>query len=234
MQPIIAIHNLSYCYPDGKKALDGVNLQIMPGEKVALLGANGAGKSTLLLHLNGIIQSENGIQVAGQTLTAKTVRQIRARVGLVFQNPDDQLFSPTVREDVAYGPYYQGMGGKEIDARVGEALTAVHMTGYEDRNPYHLSGGEKKRIAIATVLSMRPEILVFDEPTAGLDPRARRRLIELLDELPQTMLIATHDLALARQITPRTVVMDNGQVVADGYSAGLLDNHGLMLQHGLA
>jgi cobalt/nickel transport system ATP-binding protein len=234
MQPIISINNLSYHYPDNKKALDNIHLQIRPGEKVALLGANGAGKSTLLLHLNGIIPNENCIQVAGQTLTPDTASQIRSRVGLVFQNPDDQLFSPTVREDVAYGPYYQGLDLDEIEVRVGEALTAVHMAGYEDRNPYHLSGGEKKRIAIATVLSMRPEILVFDEPTAGLDPRARRRLIELLVELPQTMLIATHDLALARQITPRAVVLDSGRVVADSPSAELLDDQDLMLQHGLA
>ena len=234
MQPIISINNLSYHYPDNTKALDCIHLQIMPGEKVALLGANGAGKSTLLLHLNGIIPSENCIQVAGQPLTPDTASQIRGHVGLVFQNPDDQLFSPTVREDVAYGPYYQGLELDEINTRVGEALTAVHMAGYEDRNPYHLSGGEKKRIAIATVLSMRPEILVFDEPTAGLDPRARRRLIELLVELPQTMLIATHDLALAGQITPRAVVLDCGRVVADSSSAELLDNQDLMLQHGLA
>lgn len=234
MQPLIAIDNLSYCYPDNKKALDGINLQIMPGEKVALLGANGAGKSTLLLHLNGIIQSEHNILVAGQALNSTTARQIRGQIGLVFQNPDDQLFSPTVREDVAYGPYYQGLGQDEIDVRVSKALNAVHMAGYEERTPYHLSGGEKKRIAIATVLSMRPEMLVFDEPTAGLDPRARRRLIELLIELPQTMLIATHDLALARQITPRSVILDGGQVVADGPSAELLDNYDLMYQHGLA
>jgi cobalt/nickel transport system ATP-binding protein len=235
MQPIITIHDLSYHYPDGKQALYGINLQIMPGEKVALLGANGAGKSTLLLHLNGILmQNENGVRVGELVLNSETVRQIRGRVGLVFQNPDDQLFSPTVREDIAFGPYYQGLGQLEIDTRVREALNAVHMAGYEDRNPYHLSGGEKKRIAIATVLSMRPDMLVFDEPTAGLDPRARRRLIELLTELPQTMLIATHDLALARQITPRVVVLDGGQVVADGPSAELLDNHDLMFQHGLA
>ena len=240
MQPIIEIHNLSYHYPDSKKALDGINLQIMTGEKVAILGANGAGKSTLLLHLNGILldnnsmPGENRIQIAGQALTADTASQIRGRVGLVFQNPDDQLFSATVRDDVAFGPYYQGLDLDEIDVRVNEALTAVHMTGYEDRNPYHLSGGEKKRIAIATVLSMRPKILVFDEPTAGLDPRARRHLIELLVELPQTMLIATHDLALARQITPRAVVLDGGQIVADRPAADLLDNHDLMLQHGLA
>jgi cobalt transport protein ATP-binding subunit len=234
MQPIIAIQNLSYHYPDSQKALDGINLEIMPDEKVALLGANGAGKSTLLLHLNGILPSEDRIQISGQPLNSDTARQIRGCVGLIFQNPDDQLFSTTVGNDVAYGPYYQGLSLDEIDVRVNEALKAVHMTGYEDRNPYHLSGGEKKRIAIATVLSMRPEILVLDEPTAGLDPRARRQLIELLVELPQTMLIATHDLELARLVAPRVVILDSGKIVADGASAALLDDHDLMFQHGLA
>lgn len=234
MQPMIAINNLSYHYPDGKQALKNIDLQVMRGEKVALLGANGAGKSTLLLHLNGIIQSDNHIRVAGHALTADNVRHIRSQVGLVFQNPDDQLFSPTVREDIAFGPYYQGLGLIEIENRVQEALNAVQMARVEDRNPYHMSGGEKKRIAIATVLSMRPEILVFDEPTAGLDPRARRLLIELLAGLPQTMLIATHDLDLARQLTPRAVILDNGQIAADGPSAQLLQDQELLLQHGLA
>ena len=198
-----------------------------------MIGANGAGKSTLLSHLNGILSGQGQISVAGFPLIKKNLAQIRAIVGVVFQNPDDQLFSPTVFEDVAYGPLYQGLDQQTIRMRVERALCAVGLNGFSSRNPYHLSNGEKKRVAIASVLSMQPQILVFDEPTAGLDPRARRELITLLAELPQTMLIATHDLDLARQLTPRTVLMNDGRIIADGSTDQILEDKSLLLKNGL-
>ena len=233
MEHLITIENLSFQYPDGKKALAGVNLSISAGEKVAIVGANGAGKSTLLLQLNGVYAGKGVIRIAGLECIKKNLDQIRANVGLVFQNPDDQLFSVTVFDDVAYGPRYQGLSKLEVEQKVKMALSAVQMEGYAERNPYHLSGGEKKRISIATVLSMEPKILVFDEPTAGLDPRARRELLELLEGLPQTMLIATHDLGLVEQLTPRMIIMNNGSIVADGSSKTLLEDKTLLLAYGL-
>jgi len=233
MHHSVEIEHLSFNYPDGTPALFDVSLQVAGGERVALVGPNGAGKSTLLLHLNGILQGEGAITVAGERLTDTSLKRIRALVGVVFQNPDDQLFSPTVFEDVAYGPVYQGLSAEEVKARVAAALGAVHMEGYEQRPSYHLSVGEKKRIAIATTLSMQPEVLAMDEPSAGLDPRARRALINLLRELPQTMLVATHDLALARELLPRMVVMNHGKIVADGATADLLKDEALLVANGL-
>lgn len=233
MDPIIEINQLSFHYPDGKLALNEISLKVMPGEKIALVGANGAGKSTLLLHLNGIFEGDGRILINGMEVKKNNLGQIRAWVGLVFQNPDDQLFSPTVFEDVAYGPIYQGLDRENVQKKVDQALAAVHMSEYADRNPYHLSGGEKKRIAIATILSMQPKILVFDEPTAGLDPYARRELIELLKELPQTMLIATHDLGLVHLLTQRTVILSQGKIVADGPTDVILGDESLMLKHRL-
>ncbi len=230
----VQVRDLSYAYPDGHQALRHVNLSLCPGEKVALVGPNGAGKSTLLIHLNGIIDRQAGrIDICGIELCKKTVAQVRAMVGLVFQSPDDQLFSPTVFDDVAFGPIYQGLAKAEIQERVDEALRMVHMEAYRQRVSHHLSVGEKKRIAIATVLSMKPDVLVLDEPTAGLDPRARRSLIDLLRELPQTMVVATHDLPLVRELLPRTVIMDNGQIVSDGPTSATLTDQALLAAHGL-
>jgi cobalt/nickel transport system ATP-binding protein len=232
--PTLDIKELSYAYPDGHRALRSVSLRLCPGEKVALVGPNGAGKSTLLVHLNGIIERQSGsIEICGLELNRKTIARVRAMVGLVFQSPDDQLFSPTVFDDVAYGPVYQGLQPREVQARVDEALRMVHMEAYIKRVSHHLSVGEKKRIAIATVLSMKPDVLVLDEPTAGLDPRARRTLIELLRELPQTMIVATHDLPLVKELLPRTVIMDEGQIVADGLTKEILANPELLAAHGL-
>jgi len=232
--PALNVHGLSYAYPDGHQALHGINLELCPGEKVALVGPNGAGKSTLLVHLNGIIEHQSGsIEICGLALSKKTVTRVRAMVGLVFQSPDDQLFSPTVFDDVAYGPIYQGLSPAEVKDRVDEALRMVHMEAYIRRVSHHLSVGEKKRIAIATVLSMKPDVLVLDEPTAGLDPRARRTLIELLRELPQTMIVATHDLPMVKELLPRTIIMDEGQIVADGPTSGILANADLLAAHGL-
>lgn len=229
----IQVEHLSFSYPNGNPALTDISLILQSGEKAALVGANGAGKSTLLLHLNGIYRGQGEIKIAGLELKPKTLPQIRAKVGLVFQNPDDQLFSNSVYEDVAFGPLYQGLPGEVIRERVGAALAAVQMEGFAERSPYHLSSGEKKRIAIATVLAMEPQILVFDEPTAGLDPRARRELIALLRTLPQTLLVATHDLALVQDLLPRTILMEKGQIVADGFSSDILENQALLEAHGL-
>lgn len=234
MHHTLIVEHLSFAYGDGHEALRDVSLYMAPGEKVALLGPNGAGKSTLILHLNGILKAQAGrIRVCGMEVTEKTLDQVRAAVGLVFQNPDDQLFSPTVFDDVAYGPIYQGLTPHEVRARVDEALAAVGMSAYKERVSHHLSTGEKKRIAIATVLSMQPEILALDEPTAGLDPRARRGLINLLRDLPQTMLVATHDIRMVMDLLPRSVVMDNGEVMADAASAALLADVALLEAHGL-
>ncbi len=234
MDYAVKIDHLGFAYGDGHVALRDVSLAVQSGEKVALVGPNGAGKSTLMLHMNGILQPGSGsVTVSGLLVDDKALGKVRARVGLVFQDPDDQLFSPTVFDDVAFGPIYQGFSEKEVRARVDRALAAVQMCDYISRVSHHLSVGEKKRIAIATVLSMDPEILVLDEPTAGLDPRARRGLITLLRTLPQTMLISTHDLRMVAELLPRTVVMDHGAVVADRPTGEVLADTALLEAHGL-
>lgn len=234
-QALLAIENLNFRYPDGIQALCGIHLQVQPAERVALLGANGAGKSTLLLHLNGVLRASSGsIQVNGIPLTDKTLGQIRALVGLVFQNPDDQLFSPHVYQDVAFGPLHMGLPESEVRARVETALAAVGMSEYANRISHHLSGGEKKRVALATVLSMGPKLLALDEPTAGLDPRAQRNLIALLKTLTeQTLLISTHDLPLAAELCTRVVLVEKGRIVADGAPEAILNDTALLEAHGL-
>jgi cobalt/nickel transport system ATP-binding protein len=231
----IEVEALTFRYPDGRLALDTISLHVAPNEKVALIGPNGAGKSTLLLHLNGILRGQSGeIQVSGLPLSDENLGQIRAQVGLVFQNPDDQLFSPRVYQDVAFGPLHMGLPESEVQTRVETALAAVGMSAYKDRINYHLSTGEKKRVAIASVLSMNPQILVLDEPDAGLDPRGRRNLIQLLRGLEQqTMLISTHDMRLANELCSRAIILDGGRVVADGLASEILHDQALMEQHGL-
>lgn len=231
--PAIAVRDLSYAYPNGHPALRSVSLAIQPGERVALMGPNGAGKSTLLMHLNGIIRGQGRIEVTGLPLDDDTVRQIRAIVGFVFQNPDDQLFSPTVYDDVAYGPLYMGMPKDEIRRRVREALAAVDMSGFDDRMPHHLSLGQRKRVSLATVLAMDPRILVLDEPSAGLDPRARKGLIALLRGLPQTLIASTHDMRLVRDLFDRAVIMQEGRIVVDAPTADIIGNETLLEQYGL-
>jgi cobalt/nickel transport system ATP-binding protein len=230
---VLQVTDLQFSYPDGHAALHGVSLTMSTGDKAALVGPNGAGKSTLMLHLNGILNGPGVIEIGGQRLTRDNLPAIRAMVGLVFQNPDDQLFSPTVFEDVAFGPLHMGLPEADVRARVDAALEAVKMSAYRDRLSHHLSVGEKKRIAIATVLSMNPSILILDEPSAGLDPRARRTLINLLRELPITMLVSTHDMALVRELFPRTIIMDEGRIVADGATSDILENEPLLTAHGL-
>ncbi len=234
MTPALEIHHLTFAYPPGQVALRGINLRVMPGEHVALVGPNGAGKSTLLLHLNGLLNGDGEIRIFGTPLTPKTLQQIRRRVGLVFQSPEDQLFCPTVYEDVAYAPCYAGLPPQEIAQRVREALQLVGMQDHAERSPFHLSLGEQKRVALATVLVMQPDILALDEPTAGLDPRGRRELSLLLQSLPQTLILATHDLELVRQVCPRTVVLEGGMVIADGPTAQVLSDPAFLLAHGLA
>ena len=231
--PVLKIQELHYDYPDGHKALHGISLQIENGEKVALVGPNGSGKSTLMLHINGLLNGEGKLSVGGMPVIDENYPIIRAKIGLVFQNPDDQLFSPTVYEDVAFGPLHMGLDEAEVKIRVDDALEAVGMLGYAQRYSYHLSVGEKKRIAIATVLSMGPELLILDEPSAGLDPRARRSLINLLRELPLTMLVATHDMLLVKELFERTIVLDKGLVVADGKTEDLLRDIKKLEAHGL-
>ena len=233
MKKAIEIKHLSYEYPDGSPALEDVGLIISQGEKAALIGPNGAGKSTLLLHLNGILSGNGSIRIQGVEVEKNNLALVRTMVGLVFQSPDDQLFSPTVYQDVAYGPIYQGLTPEEVQTRVAQALNSVGMSSCADRVSYHLSQGEKKRIAVATVLSMEPDILALDEPTAGLDPRSRRELIQLLRSLPQTMLIATHDLAMAESLTKRTVILDNGRIAADGDTYQLLSDQNILECYGL-
>ncbi len=232
--PTLAITDLHFRYPDGHTALRGVSLQIGPGEKVALVGPNGAGKSTLMLHLNGLLKGEKGeVHVAGLPVAEPHLPLIRAKVGVVFQNPDDQLFSPTVFEDVAFGPLHMGFPEAEVRERVIWALAQVGLAEFNERSPFHLSVGQKKRVAIATVLAMKPDILVFDEPSAGLDPRARRNLIHLLRDLPYTMLVSTHDMLMVAELFNRMIIMDEGRIVADGPTAHLLADGALLEQHGL-
>ncbi len=230
----IEVEHLHFRYPDGTEALTGIELRVGHGEKVAIVGPNGAGKSTLLLHLNGIhAASHGGVRIGGVVVDRGTVRRIRARVGLVFQDPDDQLFSPTVFDDVAFGPLHMGMPREHIHERVEAALASVGMSGFEARVPHRLSLGQRKRVAMATVLSMEPDILVFDEPTAGLDPRGRRELIRLLAQMPQTLLVSTHDMPFVAEAFPRTVVMDGGRIVADGPTDRILVDGPLLEAHGL-
>jgi cobalt/nickel transport system ATP-binding protein len=214
-----AVHarGLRFAYPNGVPGLDGLELHVAHGERVAVLGPNGAGKTTLMLHLNGLLAAQCGeLEVAGLRVGRDPVHELRARVGLVFQDPDDQLFMPTVREDVAFGPLNLGLSRGEVGARIAEALGAVRMTGFGTRAPHQLSLGQRRRVAIATVLAMRPELLVLDEPSANLDPRSRRELIELLDEIDRTMLVVTHDLPLAASLCERAVILSAGRIVADG------------------
>ncbi|MCS7264466.1 MAG: ATP-binding cassette domain-containing protein [Armatimonadetes bacterium] len=233
MREAIRVENLHYRYPDGIEALKGVSFSIAEGESVAIIGPNGAGKTTLLLHLNGILSGEGKVFVFGEEVTKRNLPKVRQLVGLVFQDPDDQLFMPTVLEDVAFGPLNLGLSQDEAIKQAIEALETVGMAHAFNRSPHQLSLGERKRVAIATVLSMQPKILVLDEPTANLDPRSRRQLLNLLKQLNVTKIVATHDLEAALNLCERVMVMDEGQIVADGDAQSILSNSNLMETHGL-
>jgi cobalt/nickel transport system ATP-binding protein len=234
MIPVLDVQGLAFAYPDGHQALFGVDLHVHQGERVALLGPNGAGKTTLVLHLNGILAAGAGsVTVSGLPVTKENIPEIRRRVGIVFQDPDDQLFMGTVRQDVGFGPANLGLRGAELEARVQTALEQVGMAAYADRPPHHLSFGQRRRVAVATVLAMQPEILVLDEPSSNLDPASRRELADILRSLDVTVLMVTHDLPYALELCPRAVILSDGNVVADGSTYDVLTDDALMTAHRL-
>jgi cobalt/nickel transport system ATP-binding protein len=237
MTAALSITGLTFAYPDGRQALHGIDLTLDEGERVALLGPNGAGKTTLVLHLNGILHGGDGrVEISGLPVTPgdrKAITEIRRRVGIVFQDPDDQLFMPTVAEDVAFGPANLGVRGADLDDRVTEALAAVGMLEHREQVPQHLSFGQRRRVAVATVLAMRPSLLVLDEPSSNLDPASRRELAEIIRSLPVTVLMVTHDLPYALELCPRSVILDEGRIVADAPTGDLLADRDRMAAHRL-
>jgi energy-coupling factor transporter ATP-binding protein EcfA2 len=237
MNSAIEIRNLHFKYPDGKEALCGVSFSIADGECVGLVGPNGSGKSTLLLHLNGILPERYpptpNLVIYGKPLSTITAADIRRDVGLLFQDPDDQLFCPTVYEDVAFGPQQFGLSEEQVKNAVVRALEQTALLGSEDRSPHHLSSGEKRRVCLAGVLACEPRVLALDEPTSNLDPRGKRSLMKTLKTIPATKIIATHDLEMVVELCSRTIVLDQGSVIADGPTQELLGDEQLMLAHGL-
>jgi cobalt/nickel transport system ATP-binding protein len=228
------VRGLAFAYPDGHQALYGVDLHVHRGERVALLGPNGAGKTTLVLHLNGILTAGVGsVSVSGLPVTKQNLAEVRRRVGVVFQDPDDQLFMGSVHDDVAFGPANQGLRGAVLERRVRDALDRVGMADFAERPPHHLSFGQRRRVAVATVLAMEPEILVLDEPSSNLDPASRRELAEILTALDVTVLMVTHDLPYAFELCPRSVVLSDGVIVADGSTYDVLTDDALMAAHRL-
>jgi len=226
---LLEVRDLAFAYPDGRQVLYGVDLTVTPGERVAILGPNGAGKTTLVLHLNGTLAAGAGtVTVDGITAGKSTLREIRRRVGIVFQDPDDQLFMPSVRDDVAFGPANLGYRGEELRRRVDTALDAVGMLEHAERPPHHLSFGQRRRVAASTVLSMDPTVLVLDEPSSNLDPMARREFADIVLSLGLTTVIVTHDLLYALQLCPRSVIMNEGRIVADGPTAQILADADLL------
>lgn len=233
MEKAIEIKDLNYSYPDGTCALSEINLAIFEGESVGIIGPNGAGKSTLLLHLNGILRGNSSIRIFDLEINDKNITRIRSKVGMVFQDPNNQLFMPTVFDDVAFGPINMSLSKDEVAASVREALGEVDMLSSIKRSSHHLSFGEKKRVSIATVLSMKPQILVLDEPSSNLDPKHRRNLINFLKRLNLTKIIATHDLDLALETCSKIALIDNGKVIKIGDTLDILNNKPLLEMHSL-
>lgn len=233
VKKVIEINHLNYSYPDGIKALENINLDVFEGDSLAIIGPNGAGKSTLLLHFNGILGGNSSIKILGMEIKDSNLSVIRSKVGLVFQDPDNQLFMPTVLEDVSFGPINMGLAKEEVRVQVNRALEKVDMMGFEGRLSHHLSLGEKKRISIATVLSMSPEIIVMDEPSSNLDPKHRRDIINLLNNFKFTKIIATHDLNLVLEVCSKVVLIDKGKIIAAGNTGDILKDKALLEKHSL-
>lgn len=231
MRNVIEIKGLNYKYPNGAQALRDLNLSVREGSKIGLIGPNGAGKTTFLLHLNGIISLDPALTILGMPMNKKNVNSIRRQLGIVFQDPDDQLFSTTVFDDIAYGPLNMGLAKEEVIERTNKALSQVEMLKFSGHSPHHLSFGEKKRAAIATILSMEPEIMVLDEPSSNLDPKHRRQLIDILRSIDKTMIIASHDLEMIYELCDDTVLLNGGRIVTSGKTADILSNEELMLQN---
>jgi cobalt/nickel transport system ATP-binding protein len=232
-EAVIKMRSVSFSYPDGIRALDGVNVEIFRDEAVGIVGPNGAGKSTLLLHLNGLLRGAGTVRVMGMEVNGRNLREIRRAVGLVFQDPEDQLFMPTVYDDVAFGLLYRRFPQYELDARVKEALEAVGLKGFEARSAHHLSFGEKKKVSLATVLALEPSIIALDEPTSNLDPESRDEFIRLLKSCRGTKVVTTHDLDLVVEMCDRAVLLSAGRIVADGGTAEVLGDRALMERHRL-
>ena len=235
--PSLEVKELAFAYPDGHQALFGINLKIAPGERVALLGPNGAGKTTFVMHLNGLHAAQHGeVIIDGEVIDTEakeSLRAIRGKVGIVFQDPDDQLFMPTVFDDIAFGPQNLGFSGKELEDKVLAALDLVGMSEFKDRPPHHLSFGQRRRVAVATVLAMNPSMLVLDEPSSNLDPASRRELAEILTSLPITMIMVTHDLPFAYELCERSVILAGGEIVADGKTEEILRDSELLKKYRL-
>jgi cobalt/nickel transport system ATP-binding protein len=234
MTVAVKIRNLEYAYPDGTAALAGVDLTVEEGATVGVVGANGAGKSTLMLHLNGILDGGAAVEIFGERIPRGNVQQIRRRVGLVFQDPDDMLFMPRLDDDVAFGPRNLGLPENEVAARVREALAATGLEGYEKRSPHHMSLGERRRASLAAALALKPDVLALDEPTANLDGRGRRELAELLASLGGTKIIASHDLAFVERLCSEVAVLAGGKVVAAGPARGILTDKALLREYALS
>ncbi len=234
MTQAVVVEDLSFTYPDGQPALRGVNLSVEDGEALGIIGPNGAGKTTLLLHFNGLLQAEEGtVKILGRVVGSDSLKWVRRRVGLVFQNPDDQLFSPTVFDDVAFGPLNLGMPVHEVKEIVQRVLNEMGLAGYSARSPHHLSLGEKRRVAIACVLAMSPSVLVLDEPTSTLDPGGKWQLTRLLGEMTGTRIIVSHDLGLVEKVCHRLLILDNGSVIKQGLTQDILADKALLAAHKL-
>lgn len=230
----VSAEGIKFAYPDGTLALDGVSFEIHEGERVAFVGANGAGKSTLLLTLNGVLRGEGSVSIHGVAVEARNMKAIRRMVGVVFQNPDDQLFCPTALDDVMFGPLNMGLSRKEAAAKAEKALADVGLSGVGGKSPFHLSHGQKKRVAMATTLSMDCKVLALDEPTSGLDPKGRKETIKLMDGLAGSLIVATHDFGLVRELCDRVIILSNGKKVADGEPSATLSDSALLAENGLA